>query len=135
MYSRRYSSVGTTQYLGEMVKDIVRNFELKISQLTWMDTTTTNYSINKLRNFKFIIGQPNELLNASLVNNYYASLDINHDKFLESYLNVNRFKQRMQFRLLRKSSVESIWLEFAETAVSNAFYSANQNTVCKERGF
>lgn len=130
MYSRRYYSLSTTKLLSQMVRNISLNFEKSISQFDWMDFTTKSKAIHKLRSLKFIIGQPNEILNTSLVDEFYATLYFNYDTFLESMLTVNRFKHQMQFWSLRKSAVESAWLEFADTSVSNAFYSPNYNTVC-----
>lgn len=123
--------MSTTNALALMIREIVNNFESKLSHLNWMDLQTTNKALGKLRKLKFIIGQPHELLNTVLIDEYYGSLDINHDRFLESMLSVNKFKQRIQLSALRKSANESVWLDFADTAVSNAFYSGDKNTVCK----
>lgn len=131
MYSRRYSSISTINMMSTMVKSILSNFEYIVWTFEWMDSPTKSKAIEKLRGLKFLIGQPKEILNATLVDEYYSTLDISHDAFLESMLNVNRFKQRMQFWFQRKSNRETAWIEFADTAVSNAFHSASQNLVCK----
>lgn len=114
-----------------MVQQIIENYKESVSQFNWMDSSTKNKAIQKLRSLNFVFGQPLELLNSTLVEEYYATLDINPNHFLESMLQVNRFNQRMQFRYLRQSARASAWLDFADTAISNAFYSANRNTVCK----
>lgn len=131
MYARKYSPINDFEKLSNMIKNILLHFEEMVSQLQWMDSTTKTKAINKLRSVKFIIGHPNEMFNSTVIEQYYATLEINHEAFLESMLQANRFKQRKQFGYLQKSDTHSLaWLEFADTAVSNAFYNANHNTVC-----
>ena len=79
------------------------------------------------------IGYPDETLDDAKLAEYYENLDINPDKYFQSFLAMNVFGTDKAFNKLRKPVNKTDWIRHARPAVVNAFYSSIENSIRKWR--
>uniref|UniRef100_T1IPN2 Membrane metallo-endopeptidase-like 1 n=1 Tax=Strigamia maritima TaxID=126957 RepID=T1IPN2_STRMM len=108
------------------VKDVLSQ---SLSNTKWMDSETLAKAMEKvLRAMKEYIAYPEELLDDSIINNFYKSLRISDDEFFKNLSNLSKFMTDYYFSLLNKRVGDSSWIQFAGSAVVNAanLFSANR---------
>lgn len=100
-----------------------------LHKVTWMDEKTKNAAINKAKSLTAHIAFPDELTNKTKLEEFYKSLEMNEDEYLMNALRLNRFKTENALRNLYKPVNKTDWLAHATPAMTNAFYSALENSI------
>lgn len=113
-----------------MVRNIRGEFEHILNAVQWMDEETRDSALLKLVAMVAHIGYPDELGDDRTLSEYYSSLDIEADKYLESALRVNRFEADYEFAQLRRPVNKTDWVKHAKVASLNAQYRPTENSIC-----
>lgn len=100
-----------------------------LRKLDWMDETTKTAAIAKAEALTAHIAYPKELTNKTKLEIYYKSLEMNDDEYLLNALRLNRFKTEMALSELYEPVNKTEWVSHATPAMTNAFYSALENSI------
>lgn len=115
----------------EMVNEIRNVFNDILDEVNWMDAKTKKEAKLKLHSMATHIGYPDEMLDNEKLAAYYAKLDIDPDKYFESFLGMNIFGTDYSFNKLRLPVNKTDWVRHARPAIVNAFYSSLENSIRK----
>lgn len=100
-------------------------------QISWMDEDTKKAALEKLANVSPQIAYPNELKDDEKLNNFYKDLEIVPDNYLKSKLNIKLFHKNYYLKQYHKPINRTDWVTNGNSAVVNAFYSPQQNSISK----
>ena len=87
--------------------------------------------MKKSEAIEYKIAYPDELLNNTLVADYYQELSISDDNFFQNVLNRRTFHTNKSYKKLREPADKKDWKRYGETAVVDAFYSSVHNSIGK----
>ena len=94
-----------------------------------MDKETRMKALDKAKSMISHVGYPDELLDNKKLDEFYGKLEIKDDDYFQSNLNINTFKLEENLNRLRKPVNKSSWVDHGYSAVVNAFYSPNENSI------
>ena len=100
-----------------------------LKEVDWFDKKTADYAISKARAIKAYIGYPDELLNDTLVEEFYKDLHFGKENYLENMLSVHRWALDYSFSHLFKPSIQTDWKKHAKASTINAFYNLVSNSI------
>lgn len=100
-----------------------------LHKVTWMDEKTKKAAIDKAKALIAHIAYPKELTNNTKLEEYYRSLDMKENEYLLNALRLNKFKAEYTLRELYMPVNKTDWLAHATPAMTNAFYSALENSI------
>lgn len=129
LYVQRYFDNNVRSRVIEMVDDIQAAFIKMLHDVEWMDNETKQKAIRKAQALIAHIGYPNELINATKIDELYKELELASDEYFMNALRLNRFQVDFSFRQLYVPLNKTDWISHAAPAVSNAFYSAQENSI------
>ena len=87
--------------------------------------------MEKSEAIEYNIAYPDELLNDTLVAEYYQELNISDDNFFQNVLNRRTFDTNKSFKKLREPADKKDLKRYGKTAIVNAFYSRDDNSIGK----
>lgn len=131
LYVRKYSNEKLKQHAIEIVENIRSSFIEMLHKVTWMDEQTKSAAIAKAKALVAHIAYPEELTNKTKLEKYYKSLEMKEDEYLMNALRLNKFKTEFALRELYEPVNKTDWLSHATPAMTNAFYSALENSIRK----
>lgn len=129
LYVRKHFKEDSKQNAMEMVTNIRGVFDEILDTVDWMDAKTKQAAKKKLHSMSTHIGYPDEMLDNNKLEEYYRGLDINPDKYFESFLNMSVFATDYSFNKLREPVNKTDWIRHAKPAIVNAFYSSIENSI------
>ncbi|XP_055296410.1 neprilysin-2-like isoform X2 [Sitodiplosis mosellana] len=129
LYVRKYFNDKTKGHAEEIVENIRSSFIEMLHKVTWMDEKTKNAAIDKATKLTAHIAYPKELTNNTKLEEYYSSLEMKDDEYLMNALRLNKFKAEYALRELYDPVNKNDWLAHATPAMTNAFYSALENSI------
>lgn len=131
LYVQRHFNQDSKAIALEMVQGIHDIFNMILEEVDWMDSKTKREALRKLDAMVTHIGYPDEMLENEKLAAYYDKLDIDPDKYFESFLNMNIFGTDYSFSKLRLPYNKTSWIRHARPAIVNAFYSSIENSIRK----
>ncbi|XP_062124663.1 neprilysin-2-like isoform X3 [Drosophila sulfurigaster albostrigata] len=129
LYVRKHFHQDSKANALEMVNDIRGVFNDILDEVNWMDDKTKQEAKEKLHSMATHIGYPDEMLDNEKLAKYFEKLEINPDKYFESFLAMNIFGTDYSFSKLRLPVNKTDWIRHARPAVVNAFYSSLENSI------
>ncbi|XP_055853046.1 neprilysin-2 isoform X2 [Episyrphus balteatus] len=129
LYVRKHFKEDAKHIAMEMVDSIRSVFSGILTQVDWMDEQTRKSALEKLNSMTTHIGYPDEITDDSKLSEYYDSLEIDSDKYFESFLRMNVFGTDKSFNKLRLPVNKTDWIRHARPAIVNAFYSSLENSI------
>ena len=69
-----------------------------------MDEATRKKAIEKAQAFETFIGYPDQLLNVTLINQYYDKLNTEPDEYFKNVFSYNKFATDISYNKLREFS-------------------------------
>ncbi|KAI8129853.1 hypothetical protein FF38_13123 [Lucilia cuprina] len=129
LYVRKHFKQDSKAIALEMVNNIRGVFNQILDEVQWMDDMTKQEAKRKLHSMTTHIGYPDEMLDNDKLEEYYRKLDIDPDKYFESFLKMNVFGTDYSFNKLRLPVNKTDWIRHARPAVVNAFYSSIENSI------
>lgn len=131
LYVRKYFKDETKGHAIEIVENIRSSFVEMLRKVTWMDEKTKNAAIDKAIKLVAHIAYPKELTNNTKLEEYYSALEMKDDEYFLNALRLNKFKSEYALRELYEPVSKNDWLSHATPAMTNAFYSALENSIRK----
>ena len=98
-------------------------------QVDWMDEETRAAALDKADAMSSFIAYPDELLDDRKLSDFYESLQIAPGNYLESVLNLTLFATEYSLNQLRLPVNKSDWVTYGDSAIVNAYYSPNDNSM------
>ncbi|XP_055324267.1 neprilysin-2-like [Sitodiplosis mosellana] len=129
LYVRKYFRQDSKAAALDMVNGLRKEFELLLNEVNWMDDETRKSALNKLKAMSTHIGYPDEIMDNAKIEKYYENLEIDENNYLSSVLNMNVFGTDYAFNKLRKPVNKTDWVNYAHTAVVDAYYSPLDNSI------
>ncbi|KAJ8668518.1 hypothetical protein QAD02_010181 [Eretmocerus hayati] len=129
LYVRKYFDEEAKKNVVDMVTDIRREFRKIMEKVDWMDERTRRAALEKVDAMSSFIAYPDELLDDSKLEQFYAALELSEGNYLESVLNVTLFATEYSISQLRLPVNKSDWITYGDSAVVNAYYSPNDNSM------
>ncbi|XP_037075869.1 neprilysin-2-like [Pollicipes pollicipes] len=112
-----------------LVSDVHKEFDMMLQEVTWMDNVTRERAVEKSKTISYYIAYPDELLNDTLVGEFYENLTLSDDNFLRNKLNHSIFAVNYSYRKLRDPVDKKDWRRHSRAAVVNAFYNTVDNSI------
>ncbi len=122
LYVKNFFPNESRELAVEMVEAIKSEFETTINETDWMDDATREAALEKIQNMLSFVGYPQELLDDSILIEYYKELSLDGVNFFESFLNISKFDAHTVIREFRKPVDKNDWKNHAVVAIINAFY-------------
>lgn len=129
---RKYFRQDSKAIALEIVNEIRQEVKRLLNEVDWMDDETRQSAQNKLKAMSTHIGYPDELMDDTKIEEYYNNMKIDENNYLKSVLNVNIFNADYLFGKLRKPVNKTDWVNYANPAIVNAFYSETDNSIRKK---
>lgn len=127
-YGRKYFPIESKVAAIKMVNEILKEFEHLLKEADWMDETTRQSALRKLKKLITQIGYPDELSVDRNIVNHYNKLEIHANNYFQSILNMIKFDLDAAFDRLRKSVIKNDWI-YARPASLNAYYVNTENLI------
>jgi len=112
-----------------LVDYLLKEFQKILKNIDWMDKQTQKRAIEKVEAFKTYIGYPDQLLNDSLINEYYEKLSVNPDEYYKNVFTYNKFITDKSYNKLRELNDKEDWKKHALSATVNAFNYLDDNSI------
>lgn len=129
LYVRKFFVEESKRNAIQIVENIRRSFIDMLHKVSWMDENTKNAAVAKANSLIAHIAYPDELVNDTKLEEYYKDLEMEEDQYLLNALRLNQFKTRRVVEDLYKPVDKSEWLTHSTPAMTNAFYSALENSI------
>lgn len=100
-----------------------------LHKVTWMDEDTKNAAVAKAHALVAHVAYPDELTNNTKLEEFYKSLEMDENEYMLNALSLNHFKTEYAIRELYEPVNKTDWLTHATPAMTNAFYSALENSI------
>lgn len=129
LYVRKYFKKESKASALQMVNAIKVEFEEILKKVPWMDETTRTAGLSKVKSMVTHIGYPDELMDDNKLTDFYKTVKVDENKYLESILSINIFGTDRAFKKLREPVNKTDWITHSKPAVVNAFYSSIENSI------
>lgn len=131
LYVRKFFNEKSKHHAIEIVENIRSTFIDMIRKVTWMDEITKKAAVTKAHALVTHIAYPDELMNDTKLEEYYKTLELDDDQYLLNALRLNQFKTAHLISELYEPVNKTDWLTHSMAAMTNAFYSALENSIRK----
>jgi len=129
MYVRAYFKPEEKEEMNQMIKYIRGGYKTMLDKVEWMDASTKERAHKKLKLMKQYIAYPDEMFQMKIVDEYYSAFEASPDAFLQNSLNLNKFDTTRVLKQLREKVDPEHWTEHYSTALVNAFYNGDINSM------
>jgi predicted metalloendopeptidase len=120
MFVERHFPPAAKARMDDLVRNLVKAYELSIAELTWMTPTTRQRALDKLAKFNSKIGYTEKWRD-------YSGLEIRRDDLIGNVLRSNRWEHRRMLDKLGKPVDRDEWGMTPQTV--NAYYNAGLNEI------
>lgn len=125
LYVKKYFPESAKKRMQDLVKNLQRAYEMRITDLNWMSDTTKKRALDKLHTFKAKIGYPDKWRN-------YSALEIKDDSLYANMMRVAAFEDAFWLNKVGKEKDSTIWYMNAHEV--NAYYDPSANEICFPAG-
>ena len=125
LYVKKYFSSDAKERMETLVKNLLRAYENRVKNLTWMSDDTKKRAIEKLHTFNAKIGYPDKWRD-------YSALEIKDDSLYANMMRVSAFEDAFWLNKIGKEKDSSIWYMNAHEV--NAYYDPSNNEICFPAG-
>ena len=129
LYVRKHFQKDSKIAALDMVKRIKVEFEKILRTVPWMDETTREAALAKLKKMATHIGYPEELLDDKKLIEFYKGASVDENKYFETLLKLNVWGTDKAFKKLREPVSKTDWKDRADPAEVNAYYDAIENSI------
>jgi predicted metalloendopeptidase len=117
--------------IGQIVSEIKIEFEKLLIANDWMDKETKEEALKKLKSMNSNVAYPSQLMNDSMIEDYYKDLELNATNYLQSAINIDLHgKKFVCLRYLQQAS-RNDWIDQSTTTSVNANYNGKTNSIRK----
>lgn len=109
----------------EIVRNVTRQFKNNLVNVEWMDVTTKAAAFTKVDSIAYNIGYPEFVKNEKYLDEFYESVKMHPDKYLDNVLSMYQEKRFKNLKLIRQN-VDRLMFELPPTLVE-AYFDVNKN--------
>lgn len=120
LYVEKFYTQAAQDKMDQLVKNLLKAFELRIQKLEWMGEGTKKEALSKLSQFTPKIGYPT-------VWKDYSSVEIDPDNVAENYSRIATFEHNYSLAKLGKPVDRNEWFMGPQTV--NAYYNPTMNEI------
>lgn len=131
MYIRKYFHDSSKSHALEMVQDIQKAFLEILKENDWMDPYTKNKAREKALEMLVHIGYPEEHKSDAKITALYNQLQFDETDYFGNIRNLLIAGSSIAFGKLREPIKRSEWMNHGRSAVVNAFYQPQENSIRK----
>lgn len=132
MYIREYFYDERIKHdISEIVTEITHEFEKVLITNDWMDKVTKEEALKKLHAMNSNIAYPSELLNNSLIEDYYKDLELSNNNYLKSAINIDLHGRNFACSRYHQKADRNDWIDQSSTTFVNANYNGKTNSIRK----
>lgn len=128
-FVRKYFKQESKKSALEMVDAIKKEYEEILKKVPWMGEKTREAALMKIKAMRTNVGHPDELMDDQKLKDFYKTVNVDEDKYLESILSIQRFDNDRDFNKLRLPVNKTDWIKHSKQAQVNAFYSSLENSI------
>ncbi|CAM1322785.1 ECE2 (predicted) [Pycnogonum litorale] len=129
MYIKKHFSKKAKEDVTEMVDKIGQVLLKIVENIDWMDDETRVTAIKKLQKMAKFVGYPEPILNETILNDYYADVEINETEYYENLRALKLFAEREKVDSFLHYRTKSDWREHGKSYETNAYYSFSENSI------
>lgn len=115
--------------VGQIIAEISLEFEKFLHENDWMDRDTKSEALKKLRSMYSNVAYPNELLDDSVIENYYTGLKLNESNYLQSAINIDNHGKEFVCSRFHQPVNRTDWIDHASSIYVNANYNGKTNSI------
>lgn len=119
------------QDISDIVSEISKEFEKLLHQNTWMDSATKEEALRKLHAMNSNIAYPNELLNDTIIEEFYKYVQLNQSNYLQSAVAIDQHSKNFLCRRFHQPVNRNDWIDQSSTIYVNANYHGKSNSIRK----
>ncbi|XP_075148601.1 M13 family metallopeptidase neprilysin 4 isoform X2 [Haematobia irritans] len=127
MFVRKYFDENSKQDTLRMTHELQQAFREILKTTDWLEPETKILAEQKVNAMSLKIGYPDFILNTEELNEKYAGIEIDPDKYFENTLNVLLHTTRTEQNKLHEPVNKTTWQ--TAPAIVNAYYSRNKNQI------
>lgn len=127
MFVSRYFDDNSKRDTLRMTHELQQAFRDILKKTDWLDASTKQLAEAKVNAMSLKIGYPDFILNAEELNEKYAGIEIDPDKYFENTLNVLLHTAKTEQAKLHERVNKTNWQ--TAPAIVNAYYSRNKNQI------
>lgn len=134
IYVEEYFKASTKDSVVEMFNNIKDEFVVLITEAKWVDESTREKLLHKLKSIVPLIAVPDDGFNERAINEFYDSIKLDKSQYLRTLFQLrvidadNKFRQTYTSTALESSND---WRKFPPPTSVTAFYSESDNTIRK----
>lgn len=128
VYARKYFNEDAKKNVASIVTNLHTKFLQILEGVDWMDDATKNTALNKAKDIEMHIAYPHELMNDTVLDDYYKNLTSSED-YLQYILNIQTFAADRMYRSLSEPVSKSDWADHSVSHEVNAFYHFTENAI------
>ncbi|XP_008202483.2 neprilysin-2 [Nasonia vitripennis] len=129
LYVRKYFDNEAKHNAEEMIQNIQQSFKNILRELDWMDEKTKKAALEKVDWIAPYIAYPDEFFDDQKLDDFYKDFEVMDLSYLKTKLNFNLFQKEYSLGQLRKPVDKTDWISHARSAIVNAFYEPNENSI------
>ncbi|XP_034251928.1 neprilysin-2-like [Thrips palmi] len=130
MYVRRHSSEEARNKTVEMVQDISKEMHRLLDSVDWMDPKTRRAAMMKAEVMRYNVAYPQELLNDTLLDQFYEKLEVQPNDLLGNTLAVEKRRFDRSMAKYRTKVQKYHWSFISGIAdIVNAFFLHSDNSL------
>lgn len=130
MYVREYfRDLRIKSDVSQITSEITSEFEKVLHENDWMDLETKKEALKKLRSMHSNIAFPVELMQDSLIENYYKNLKLNETNYLQSAIDIDTHGKVFVCSRFHKTVNRTDWIDHASSIYVNANYNGKTNSI------
>ncbi|XP_031777451.1 neprilysin-2-like [Nasonia vitripennis] len=129
IYVRKYFDKESKHDAEEMIENLQKSFKNILLELDWMDEKTKKAALEKVDWIAPYIAYPNEFFEDQKLDDFYKDFEVVDSSYLKTKLNFNLFQKEYSLGQLRKPVDKTDWISHARSAIVNAFYEPNENSI------
>lgn len=115
--------------VSQITTEIASEFEKILNENDWMDFETKKEALKKLRSMHSNIAYPVELLQDSLIENYYKGVKLNATNYLQSAIDIDTHGKEFVCSRYHKPVNRTDWIDHASSIYVNANYNGKTNSI------
>ncbi|RWS00482.1 Peptidase-like protein, partial [Dinothrombium tinctorium] len=112
--------------VSKLVDTLLDTFVNMLTNLHWMNDETRARAIDKAKNIDKQVAYPTIMTNEEYIENQYAQLEIDKNEFLQSYLNILKFRAKQNYDKINELVFKDRW---TQVRIVNAFYDESKNQI------
>ncbi|XP_054166758.1 neprilysin-2-like [Oppia nitens] len=129
LYVDTYFNNENKQMTLDIVKNIKIEFERILHEIDWMEKTTMNHAMDKLKQMELKIGYPDQLRDINNIIHHYKDLNFSRHNYFQNRINAYKWLNDFQFSQLKEINDKNDWRKYAEVTEVNAFYYPQENAM------